>query len=258
MNLPQIKKEWKLIKPYNPLSSHTFNEKDRYSNVHAKSSTRVHLNKIRSEIESGEYKIRSEIESRDGYINANHVSYEGFEFITTQAPLPHTIGDFWEMIITHDITTIVMLTDFMEKGVKKADKYWSDTPLVINGVTVKLVEEKLETNLVVRKFNIDGRLINHFQYLDWKDHQSPASINSINKLIDRIDGKIVVHCSAGIGRTGTFIGCMLVKKLRTNKIYDIVKKLREDRDGMVQTFNQYKFIYKYLEKIILDDIPSLE
>lgn len=254
--------------------------KNRYDDVLANEDTRVRLNDLKND-----------------YINANHIKYNNTNYniniISTQAPLPHTIRDFWKMVWDQKTSVIVMLTDFIENNTIKSDKYWENQEIVylpeetINNTYIKLLiscdtyeknnqssdsyqssSEELsnsnQDNYFINEITItDGnetRIIHHIQYIKWGDNKIPTScedIKSIIRLLD-IDDNIIVHCSASIGRTGTFIACYILYVLRTNInnikdegiIYDIVSQLRTCREGMVQTRNQYKFLYTFLSYLI--------
>jgi len=236
--------------------------KNRYTNVLPPESTRVHL-----QIVNGE-------EGSD-YVNANFIDglIPGSEkaYIATQGPLTYTFPDFWRMIWELNVAVIVMLTKEVENGRLKCDRYWpeSDVPLFagIFKVTQSDTEESSKDELIERKLTIqniqtgESRPLIQLQYIAWPDHGLPVSTTAFLALIDEAykfnntGGPIVVHCSAGIGRSGTF--CTVhstIEKLKldlkqnpdkdpTLNIVKTVLTARAQRPGMVQTKEQYMFVY---------------
>jgi len=257
------------------------NTRNRYDNILAREKTRVKLVGIDND-----------------YINANYITYtdKGLSktFISTQAPLYKTYRDFWKMVWDNKSSVVVMLTDFKERGRTKADRYWenvSEANFFYNSIeTTENVDIDLIVNLesttilnpgILNIFTVtcyideelvESRTVYHIQYKDWGDHKQPSSVNDINTLISYmelyesagnnkgLDGPPIVHCSAGVGRTGTFIACAIVKQLTLLRcdveIQNIVKQLRTCRDHMVQNSDQYSFIYKYKESLSVDDLKT--
>lgn len=208
------------------------------------------------------------------YINANYVKIENDPvcFISTQAPLVSTFATFWKMVWEHSVPVIIMLTRLQEGQRVKAEAYWPSV-----GETLKFGDITVTTNsqniifghLIVRELNIqkneETRTICHIQYTEWPDFGVPESSFVTLKLLDLLDEKrkeysnhisisledyIVIHCSAGVGRTGTFIAIRAaLNQLRDSKevrVRDIVSSLREQRMAMVQRDNQYHFIFKVI------------
>jgi len=172
---------------------------------------------------------------------------------------------------------IVMLTKFQEKGVKKANMYWPKSKggssnygeiVVVNRGAIKMTGITI-TFLDVSKMGEESKVrqIYHLHYTEWPDFGVPSSTLVLRSLLTCTDlyaslgasknltGAIICHCSAGIGRTGTFIATDLalsywnVEEEKPN-VYDIVLKLRELRSGMVQSDSQYLFIYKVINDYI--------
>jgi len=236
--------------------------KNRYSNVLPPEGTRVHLNVINGE------------EGSD-YVNANFIDglIPGSEkaYIATQGPLTATFPDFWRMIWELNVAVIVMLTKEVENGRLKCDHYWPDMDLPLVAGTFKITmsdtEESSKDELIERKLTIinletgESRPVMHLQYIAWPDHGLPISTTAFLALIDEsykfnnTAGPIVVHCSAGIGRSGTF--CTVHATIEKLKLdlkehpdedpkFNIVKTVllaRSQRPGMVQTKEQYMFVY---------------
>jgi len=240
--------------------------KNRYSNVLPLEKTRVKLRQ------------KNDIEGSD-YINANWVDglIPGSEraYITTQGPLQETVEDFWRMVSETGSNVIVMLTKEVENDKIKCTHYWPLEPgntFTFDNLRVTLQNEKktFENRLVERTLELihydtdERREIKHYQYLDWPDHGLPESAAAFRKILHKVDkvraenAPIVVHCSAGIGRTGTF--CTVhstLKKLHLHlkerpdeapefNVLQTVLRMREQRVGMVQTKEQYIFCYKAL------------
>lgn len=241
--------------------------KNRYSNVLPLEKTRVQLNKKKGD--DGE-----EIEDSD-YINANWVNgFSEKEYISTQGPLQETVEDFWRMVWETTSNVVVMLTKEMENDRLKCARYWPQqegNAFTFDDITVKLIKETGSFNgrLVHRELEIftdtERRPVSHFQYMDWPDHGLPESaeafidvLHSVDKIRTAKKAPIVVHCSAGIGRTGTFCAVHstlekldLLRKENPNEspMFNVLKtvlRLREQRVGMVQTKEQYVFCYKAL------------
>jgi len=236
--------------------------KNRFSNVLPPEATRVKL-------------IPMEGEEGSDYINANYVS--GFTpkseraYIATQGPMTSTFGDFWRMVWEQEVAIVVMLTKEVENGRLKCDKYWPevDEPLVLGNleVTISDTEETLKSELIERKITIHdkktgkSRPVLQLQYIAWPDHGLPVSTTAFLSLIDEAykfnntHGPIVVHCSAGIGRSGTFCTVdAIVEKIKLDlknnpddepkvSVVKAVLEARARRPGMVQTKEQYMFVY---------------
>ncbi|RDD42874.1 Receptor-type tyrosine-protein phosphatase R [Trichoplax sp. H2] len=203
------------------------------------------------------------------YINANYVrgyKNEPRAFIATQGPLPNTIDDFWRMAWFQNVSLIIMITKVREKNLNKCEYYWpnSDQGQVTYGeikVTLENICERegyivSQLKLENTKITESPRYVYHFWYTSWPDHGAPDSARQLLQLVKEVrvkrqelsTGPIVVHCSAGIGRTGCFIaisiGIIQYEMERVVDILNIVSSMREDRGGLVQTLEQYEFVYK--------------
>lgn len=155
--------------------------------------------------------------NQDNYFNANYITVPAVsknKYIATQAPLPTTFDDFWRAIWYNKVEVVVCLTNLVESGMKKSDKYWQDG--LYGGVSVKLIDETEIEDTILRTLEIskkdDCKTIHQLEFKCWPDFGVPPSGDSILKLIKLKNGfvtqetaPIVVHCSAGCGRTGTFI-----------------------------------------------------
>ncbi len=245
--------------------------KNRYSNIVPFEKTRVRLLNYGGKITTD-------------YINASYIDLRSFDdeflspknfYISAQAPLANQIEAFWLMVWENRSPIIVMLTNFTEKGRIKANLYWycfgSEVEMG-NGLSITLIcEEKDSKYLTHRTFILSKmvkekkikRVIEHYQYQEWPDHGRPKTTETIRKLIqitnncrelkrkEGLEGPPIFHCSAGVGRTGTFIaidvGIRMIKEHLKVDIPKIVKHMRRCRMFMVQSSDQYKFIYDAIE-----------
>lgn len=234
--------------------------KNRYVNVLPNDATRVPL------AQRGD-------DPTSTFINANYVSgYNGLpkHYIATQGPLPDTMNDFWRMIWEESIMCIVMTTGLIEGKRRKCDRYWPDTAaqqkqVQYGDVTVEVIDEVDYSGIwVLSTFNVskgnETRQAKHFWYTGWPDHGVPETacdviefLRAVKRETETNTAPILVHCSAGIGRTGTFmaidIGMQeLQSEWRVTDIKGNVEKMRKERGGSVQTPIQYKFIHQALEE----------
>jgi len=212
--------------------------------------------------------------SKSQYINASKVSIQSKNFISCQAPLPQTFNDFWTMVWEHKTPVIVMLTKLIEGKKIKAHCYWPSNighAETFGDITVVLDSVDSDDKMVKRIFSVsriddpsETLKVLHIHYVDWPDFGVPENPHSIIKVIEEIDSfvevshasstaPVVVHCSAGIGRTGTLLAIIAFiehkKMSHLESIQDIVNSLRKQRIGMVQTFEQYRFIYNVVEQL---------
>nr|XP_042912035.1 receptor-type tyrosine-protein phosphatase T [Parasteatoda tepidariorum] len=199
------------------------------------------------------------------YINANYVNGEHSEkeYVAAQGPLPNTIDDFWRMIWQLNSTKIVMLTNLVEHGERKVEKYWPEETDKYGNITVTLISqhEFLKIHHVVRTFSVEKegenttRIIRHFHYTGWPDLSVPVDRLSVVALIQQTrkykpDNKvpIVLHCSAGVGRTGTVILTdSMMQKAEAEGIVDFPAKLdhmRVQRVDVVEKKEQYIFAHQ--------------
>lgn len=221
------------------------------------------------------------------YINANLITTEDDNldlkksYVATQGCLPNTVVDFWRMVWQENCRTIVMTTKEIERGKVKAVRYWPgpESPDgnhtqswdVYDGkITLKYLSQKAENDFIFREFELyhddkDGkpmescRRIYHYHFLPWPDYGVPSDPGSVLNFLNIVNtkqesvkdaGPVVVHCSAGIGRTGTFIVIDII--LNQIKLFGLeceidiqktIQMVRSQRSGMVQTEAQYKFVY---------------
>ncbi|XP_046565464.1 uncharacterized protein LOC124274202 [Haliotis rubra] len=208
-------------------------------------------------------------ERASDYINASHINGYGKPrfYIATQGPLPETTADFWDMVRHYEATTIIMLTNILENDRMKCVKYWPDvgTAQQYGGSCVQTVREEIGMDYSVRTMFISeeggrGHQICQYHYTAWPDHGQPSSDQSLLDFHYHARatfgaGPVIVHCSAGIGRTGTFIALdYLLDQATAESVVDVfqcVKRLRYQRMNMVQTAGQYEFLHDVLELAFL-------
>ncbi|XP_021529033.1 receptor-type tyrosine-protein phosphatase F isoform X13 [Aotus nancymaae] len=227
--------------------------KNRYANVIAYDHSRVILTSIDG------------VPGSD-YINANYI--DGYRkqnaYIATQGPLPETMGDFWRMVWEQRTATVVMMTRLEEKSRIKCDQYWPARGTETYGLiqvtlldTVELATYTVRTFALHKSGSSEKRELRQFQFMAWPDHGVPEYPTPILAFLRRVKacnpldaGPMVVHCSAGVGRTGCFIviDAMLerMKHEKTVDIYGHVTCMRSQRNYMVQTEDQYVFIHEAL------------
>uniref|UniRef100_A0A8C7KCX3 protein-tyrosine-phosphatase n=1 Tax=Oncorhynchus kisutch TaxID=8019 RepID=A0A8C7KCX3_ONCKI len=196
------------------ISSH--GTKNRYKTILPNPHSRVIL------------RTKSSFDPLSSYINANYIrGYLGDEkaYIATQGPMINTVNDFWQMAWQEDCPVIIMITKLREKNEQGAQ----------------------------------SRVVKHYWYTSWPDHKTPDSAQPLLQLMRDVEedrtgspsqGPVIVHCSAGIGRTGCFIattiGCRQLEMEGVVDVLGIVCQLRADRGGLIQTGEQYEFVHHAL------------
>uniref|UniRef100_A0A7N9AQ48 protein-tyrosine-phosphatase n=1 Tax=Mastacembelus armatus TaxID=205130 RepID=A0A7N9AQ48_9TELE len=223
--------------------------KNRYGNIIAYDHSRVRLQALEGE------------QSSD-YINANYVdvSTHTSQHHQHKGPMQETVFDFWRMVWQENTAAIVMVTNLVEVGRVKCCKYWPDDTEIYRDIKVTLIETELLSEYVIRTFAVEKRgaheirEIRQFHFTGWPDHGVPYHATGLLGFIRRVKSKtltnagpMVVHCSAGAGRTGCFIVIDIMLDMAEREgvvdIYNCVRELRSRRVNMVQTEEQYVFIH---------------
>ncbi|XP_015202502.1 receptor-type tyrosine-protein phosphatase epsilon isoform X2 [Lepisosteus oculatus] len=247
-------------------------EKNRYPNILPYDHSRVVLSQVDGN-------------SCSDYINASYIDgyKEKNKFIAAQGPKQETVADFWRMIWEQKSATIVMLTNLKERKEDKCYQYWPDQGCWTYGnIRVSVEDFTVLVDYTIRKFCVqyssDGskapRLVTQLHFTSWPDFGVPFTPIGMLKFLKKVKtvnpsfvGPIVVHCSAGVGRTGTFIVIdamidMMHAEQRVD-VFGFVSRIREQRSQLVQTDMQYSFIYQALLEYYLYgdtelDVSSLE
>ncbi|XP_053624328.1 tyrosine-protein phosphatase corkscrew-like isoform X2 [Plodia interpunctella] len=200
-------------------------------------------------------------------------------YIAAQGCLPNTRDDFWRMIWQEDVRIIAMITNEYENGKRKCERYWplSGHEERYSGLMVRSISETHYEDYLVREFDVRDekdccRTVCQYQFTAWPDHGTPSESDGVLNFVADINRRmcqimqskdapeqniLCVHCSAGVGRTGTFIVLdMLIDKIKSSgfncdiDVHSTVKLVRAQRRGMVQNKTQYRFIYLALQDYI--------
>ncbi|CAD5231393.1 unnamed protein product [Bursaphelenchus xylophilus] len=203
------------------------------------------------------------------YIHANYMPtpVSDKRYICTQGPLDNTIADFWRMTILEQSESIIMLCNVKEKGMDKCAQYWPlkegesatfEGIVVTNlGVTPLGGSDKTVMRTILKlTYTLEGkksqREVRHYQWMDWPDRGVPTVGHTIFDLLSSVRGTkkpIIVHCSAGIGRTGSIVAISFIMERFQNgqpceDMPVIFKELRDHRPYSIQNDVQYLFVHR--------------
>ncbi|XP_011921339.1 PREDICTED: receptor-type tyrosine-protein phosphatase T-like [Cercocebus atys] len=187
-------------------------------------------------------------------------------FVVTQHPLPNTVADFWRLVFDYNCSSVVMLNEM--DTAQFCMQYWPEKTSGCYGpIQVEFVSADIDEDIIHRIFRIcnmarpqDGyRIVQHLQYIGWPAYRdTPPSKRSLLKVVRRLEkwqeqydgreGRTVVHCLNGGGRSGTFCAicsvCEMIQQQNIIDVFHIVKTLRNNKSNMVETLEQYKFVYE--------------
>ncbi|XP_060558623.1 uncharacterized protein LOC132718935 isoform X1 [Ruditapes philippinarum] len=252
-----------LIKPYDDSQKKENMPKNRYQGLFPYDDTRVVLR-----------------EGDTNYINASYI--DGYNkrkaYIASTGPTIKFMGDmsaFWIMVWQEKVGKIVMLTKLIEAGASKCDQYWPERGFSLNFTNIQVTcqSEDIFSNYTKRSFvvkqNKEERVVLHFHFTAWPDQRTPNDVTSLVEFRQRVirsitnlNGPIVVHCSAGIGRTGTYIAVdSLTEEGETEggvDVYAFVRNMRQQRVNMVQTVGQYQYLHHALVHTLTFDSKAVQ
>uniref|UniRef100_A0A8B9VV87 protein-tyrosine-phosphatase n=1 Tax=Anas zonorhyncha TaxID=75864 RepID=A0A8B9VV87_9AVES len=214
------------------------------------------------------------------YINANYIDgyHRSNHFIATQGPKQEMVYDFWRMVWQEHCSSIVMITKLVEVGRVKCSKYWPDDSEMYGDIKITLVQSETLAEYAVRTFALERRgysarhEVKQFHFTSWPEHGVPYHATGLLAFIRRVKastppdaGPIVIHCSAGTGRTGCYIVLDVMLDMAECEgvvdIYNCVKTLCSRRINMIQTEEQYVFIHDAILEACLcgeTSIPASE
>lgn len=249
-------------------------KKNRYKDILPFDSTRFILKTTESNPEDG-----------SDYINANYIegTKDVHAYIAAQGPLPSTVNDFWRLLWECGGNIIIMACNEYEMGKNKAkqhkcERYWAEEgeEKTFGEITVSLIDSEISKRdfclrqLKAKKGN-EEKLFHQFHYTAWPDHGVPDTVTSILELVRKArelqpseNKPLIVHCSAGCGRTGTIIVLDYVTELlKSQKIsadfslYNIIFNMRRQRPAIVQTKEQYEFVHKAVSELFKHELNNL-
>uniref|UniRef100_A0A674DHR3 protein-tyrosine-phosphatase n=1 Tax=Salmo trutta TaxID=8032 RepID=A0A674DHR3_SALTR len=218
------------------------------------------------------------LQDQEDYINASHITVRSgvcLRYIAAQGPLPQTCTHFWQSVWEQHTHTIIMLTTLTERGRTKCHQYWPHPPEVRDYGYLRVSCHSEECNLayVTRQFTLthaqlgEERSVTHLQYVAWPDHGVPDDPSDFLLFITSVrerrtgDTPLMVHCSAGIGRTGVLItmetALSLLESGRPVFPLDIIRMLRDQRAMMIQTTCQFRFMCEAILRVYREREESI-
>ncbi|XP_021361963.1 receptor-type tyrosine-protein phosphatase epsilon-like isoform X2 [Mizuhopecten yessoensis] len=244
---------WGAVHPHLVGAKASNKPKNRFKTTFPYDHSRVILDKIGNDPDST-------------YINANYIDSTDTRqaYVACQGPKEKTVDDFWRMVWQLNTGKIVMVTNLTEGGNVKCHQYWPDEgkPLSTKHLNISLDRERTYAFYILREISVTHRKtkkerqVHQFHFTTWPDHGTPDTLElvlfhrRVTSYRTHLTGQMVVHCSAGLGRTGTFIGLdALSKEEKKSGQVDIssyIRKMRENRMNMVQTHEQYIALHELL------------
>ncbi|XP_047401192.1 tyrosine-protein phosphatase non-receptor type 18 isoform X2 [Sciurus carolinensis] len=241
-------------------------QKNRYKDVVPYDQTRVILSLLQEE-------------GHGDYINGNFIQgTDGNQsYIATQGPLPHTLLDFWRLVWEFEVKVILMACQETENGRKKCERYWAQEhkPLKIGFFYITLTKEtQLKADIILRTLQVtfqkESRSVHQLQYMSWPDRGVPSNPDHMLTMVEearRLQGcsprPLCVHCSAGCGRTGVLCIVDYVRQLLLTQmippnfsLFDLVLEMRKQRPAVVQTEEQYRFLYHTVAQMFYSAVQT--
>ncbi|ESO11686.1 hypothetical protein HELRODRAFT_108932 [Helobdella robusta] len=263
--------------------SQNIKTENHYSSSEGEKPINIHKNRYKDIVPFDFCRVKLKRKSDEtDYINASFIKVSNWRqnYIAAQGPLPKTVDDFWAMIWDYDVTMVVMACQEMEGFPPKCQRYWNiskEEELKFGSLTVRMVLPRAEETIICRKLLVtDGkskRNVTHLHYTKWPDKFVPKCIDSIIRLITAMreihpierPEPLVVHCSAGCGRTGTIMVIDYVKALLDNgkitekfNLYDVIVEMRKQRMAIVQTQEQYQYVHEAVAKLFREKLQAIE
>lgn len=274
------------------VSRHTLDPQSKFNGIEALKPTNTNRNRYTNVFAwEGERVKLPVMKGFSDYINASNVKLtEDHKYIASQGPLTSTIGHFWSMCWkeaqdrNEDNIAVVMLTPLKEMGVVKCSKYWpdhdnphmdltddiQDDGVKLTNLTVDYVDLQVFQSFTLSTLKLecesDSKTIYHYYYHDWADTRTPQNPDTLIELLDSLRSlqsshnisTPIIHCSAGVGRTGTFIALdffnhnrvLLTSVISQDPILEVLKQMRDSRMMMIQTSSQFIFLYQYFKQLL--------
>ncbi|KAM7286676.1 hypothetical protein ISCGN_030441 [Ixodes scapularis] len=240
------------LKPWTVAQKPENKIKNRYADLLPYDDTRVILHALKNDPSSD-------------YINANYIS--GYNkpkaYICTQGPVEKTVADFWRLVWQEEICKFIMAANLIEEGKRKVERYWPETCSKYGDIMVTLVSEEVFVDYTIRTFKVhksgaaSKRVVKQYHFTAWPDHGVPAHPLSLIEMVELAKAHapssrapLLLHCSAGVGRTGTIVLLeSALEMARAEKRVDVMGllyKLRQQRVNLVETLEQYEFVHEAL------------
>ncbi|XP_077500276.1 receptor-type tyrosine-protein phosphatase mu-like isoform X2 [Amblyomma americanum] len=240
------------LKPWTVAQKPENKHKNRYADLLPYDETRVILHPLKNDPSSD-------------YINANYISgyHKPKAYICTQGPVEKTVPDFWRLVWQEEICKFVMAANLVEEGKRKVERYWPETCSKYGDIMVTLVSEEVFVDYTVRTFKVhksgaaSKRVVKQFHFTAWPDHGVPAHPLSLVEMIEMAKAHapsskspLLLHCSAGVGRTGTIVlleaALDMARAEKRVDVMGLLYKLRQQRVNLVETVEQYEFVHEAL------------